>query len=81
MEPFSGFGRNVTTDNFFRSVLLAKKTTETIRVNKEKLPKLAKERKDKMTWFSSKLYKLNHITLTVYSSKPTKKRDCTKFHT
>lgn len=80
MEPFTGCGRNGTTDNFFASVslakkILAKKTSivRTIRGNKRELPKLAKERKDKMTRFSSKLYKSSQITLTVYKSKPAKK--------
>ena len=80
MEPFTRCGRNVTTDNFFTSVSLAKKILAkktaiigTVRVHKRELPKLAKETKDKMTRFSSKLYKSNHITLTVYKIKPTKK--------
>lgn len=80
MEPFTGCGRNVTTDNFFTSVslakkLLAKKTTivGTIRGNKRELPKLAKESKDEIARFSSKLYKSNRITLTVYKSKPKEK--------
>ena len=80
MEPFTGCGRKVTTDNFFTSVSLTKKlhakkitTVEIIRGNKPGLKKLAKEQKDKMTWFSSKLYKSNHMNLTVYKCKPTKK--------
>ena len=80
MDPFTGCGRTVTTDNFFTSVslakkLLARKTTivGTIRGNKRELPKLAKEKKDKMVRFSSKFYKSNYITLTVYKSKPKKK--------
>ena len=79
MEPFIECGRNVTPDNFFTSVslatkLLAKRTTivGTIRENKWELPKIAKNRKDKMTLFSSKLFISNQISFTVYKCKPTK---------
>lgn len=77
MEPFIRCIKNVITDNFFRSGhKVAKNTTivGTIRGNKRELPKLAKERKDKMTLFSSKLYKSNYICLIAYKSKPTKKK-------
>ena len=76
-EPYLQQGRNITTDNFFTSIplakkLLAEKTTlvGTIRSNKRELPKLAKKEKDKMTLFSSHLYKSENCTLTVYKSKP-----------
>lgn len=76
-EPYLQRGRNITTDNFFTSIplaekLLAKNATlvGTIRSNKRELPKPAKEKKDKMTLFSSHLYKLENYTLTVYKSKP-----------
>lgn len=76
-EPYLQRGRNITTDNFFTSIslakkLLAEKTTlvGTIRSNKRELPKPAREKKDKMTLFSSHLYKLENYTLTVYKSKP-----------
>lgn len=53
IEPFTGCGRTVTTDNFFISKslaiqLLAKKTTlvVTIRSNKRELPLIAKQKKD-----------------------------------
>lgn len=77
MEPFIRCIKNVITDNFFRSGhKVAKNTTivGTIRGNKRELAKLAKERKDKMTLFSSKLYKSNYICLIAYKSKPTKKK-------
>ena len=76
-EPYLQRGRNITTDNFFTSIplakkLLAQKTTlvGTIRSNKRELPKSVKEKKDKMTLFSSDLYKSENCTLTVYRSKP-----------
>ena len=45
----------------------------TIRRNKRELPKLAKQAKDGMPRFSTKLYKSNNCTLKVYKSKPNKK--------
>lgn len=79
-EPYLGCGRNITTDNFFTSIslakkLLAKKTTlvGTIRANRKELPKIAKAKKDKMTQFSTKLYRSENCTLTIYKSKPNKK--------
>ncbi|KAK2583959.1 hypothetical protein KPH14_006423 [Odynerus spinipes] len=72
-EPYLQRGRNITTDNFFTSIPLAKKLLAlkttlvgTIRSNKRELPKPAKETKDKMTLFSSNLYKSEDCTLTVY---------------
>jgi len=77
MEPFTGCGRSVTTDNFFTSASLATKLLEkrttlvgTIRGNKRELPKLAKQKKDVMPRFSTKLYKSSHCSLTIYKSKP-----------
>ncbi|XP_025160794.1 piggyBac transposable element-derived protein 4-like [Harpegnathos saltator] len=79
-EPYLGCGRNITTDNFFTSIslakkLLAKKTTlvGTIRANRKELPKIAKAKKDKITQFSTKLYRSENCTLTIYKSKPNKK--------
>jgi len=76
-EPYLDRGRNITTDNFFTSIplaqkLLARKTTlvGTIRSNKRELPKPVKEKKDKITLFSSDLYKSENFILTVYKSKP-----------
>ncbi|XP_043580627.1 uncharacterized protein LOC122566849 [Bombus pyrosoma] len=78
-EPYLQRGRNITTDNFFTSIPLAKKLLAqktslvgTIRSNERELPKPAKEKKDKMTLFSSDLYKSENCTLTVYESKPKK---------
>lgn len=80
IEPFTGAGRNVTTDNFFTSKSLASKLLEkrttlvgTIRADKRELPKLAKQKKDNLPRFSSEIYKTDNCTLTVYKSKPTKK--------
>lgn len=57
LEPFTGYEKNVTTDNFFTSVSLAMKLLAKniiivgiIRGNKREL--LAKEQKEKMTLFS-----------------------------
>lgn len=57
LEPFTGYEKNVTTDNFFTSVSLATKLLAKniiivgiIRGNKREL--LAKEQKEKMTLFS-----------------------------
>ena len=70
----------MTTDNFFISVslatkLLAKRTTTvgTIRGNERELLKFAKTKKDNMVRYSTKEYKSNHITLTIYKSEPNKK--------
>ncbi|KAK2574897.1 hypothetical protein KPH14_012617, partial [Odynerus spinipes] len=80
MEPFTGCGRSVTTDNYFTSIslatkLLAKRTTlvGTIRSNKRELPKIAKKKKGNMKRFSTKVLKLDNCTLTIYESKPKKK--------
>ncbi|KOX75159.1 hypothetical protein WN51_14306, partial [Melipona quadrifasciata] len=87
-EPYLGCGRNITTDNSFTSIslakqLLAKKTTlvGTIRANRKELPKIAKAKKDKMTQFSTKLYRSENCTLTIYKSKPNKKSFTTKYKT
>lgn len=79
MEPFTGCGRAVTTDNFFTSKslatqLLAKKTTlvGTIRSNKRELPIIAKQKKDDMKRFSSKIFTTDNCTLTIYKSKKKK---------
>ncbi|XP_017795064.1 PREDICTED: uncharacterized protein LOC108576562 [Habropoda laboriosa] len=55
--------------------LLPKKTAVvgTIRANRRELPKLAKQKKDNMTRFSTKLYRSNNCTLTIYKAKPNKK--------
>lgn len=80
IEPFTGSGRTVTTDNFFTSKslaiqLLAKRTTlvGTIRSNKRELPLIAKQKKDDMARFSSKIFTSDNCTLTIYKSKPNKK--------
>lgn len=80
VEPYTNCGRNITTDNFFTSMslatkLLAKKTTlvGTIRGNKRELPKVAKQRKDNMSRFSTLLYKSENSVLTIYKSKPNKR--------
>ncbi|CAH2089749.1 unnamed protein product [Euphydryas editha] len=80
VKNYMNCGRNITTDNFFTSIqlakkLLAKKTSlvGTMRANKRELPKIAKVKKDNMALFSTKLYKSNDTVLTIYKSKPRKK--------
>jgi len=80
LEPYTGHGRNITTDSFFASLslaskLFAKKTTlvGTIRNNRRELPKIAREKKDKMQRFSTLLYRTQNCLLTIYKSKPNKK--------
>lgn len=75
-EPYLRRGRNITTDNFFTSIPLAKKLLTqkitlvgTIRANKRE-PKIAKKGKDKITLFSSLFYKSENCILTIYKSKP-----------
>lgn len=79
VEPYTGHGRNITTDNFFTSLSLAKKLLSkrttlvgTIRANKKELPKTAKGKKDNMTRFSTLLYKSEDCVLTIYKSKQKK---------
>ncbi|XP_071039876.1 piggyBac transposable element-derived protein 4-like [Parasteatoda tepidariorum] len=80
-EPYLGHGRNITTDNFFKSISLAKKLLKkkkttlvgTLRANRKELPKFAKAKKDNMIRYSTKLYKSDEYVLTVCKSKPNKK--------
>ncbi|XP_035735020.1 uncharacterized protein LOC118447313 [Vespa mandarinia] len=80
VEPYTSYGRNITTDNFFISMslaikLLTKKITlvGTIRGNKRELLKAAKQMKDNMPRFSTLLYKSENCVLTIYKSKPNKR--------
>ena len=80
VEPYLGCGRCITTDSFFTSLslakrLLAKKTSlvGTIRANRKELPKIAKTNIDKMTRYSTKLYKTENYSLTIYKSRTNKK--------
>lgn len=80
MEPYTMKGRCVTTDNFFTNSrlaakLLSKKTSliGTIRANKKELPMFVKQKKDKMTRFSTLFYISDMFLLTVYKSKRHKK--------
>lgn len=70
MEPFLGYGRNVTINNRLLNVsmaksLLAENTTIVGKIHGNKV-------NEKMTLFSSELYKSNHCSLTVYKNKPRK---------
>lgn len=82
MEPYYSTGRNVCVDNFFTSLSLANRLkkenltiTGTMRLNKRELPLFAKQKKDTMPRYTSKLFKTQDksCTLTVYKSKPKKK--------
>lgn len=79
-DPYLNAGRCFTTDNFFTSLKLAnslfeKKSTlvGTMKVFKREVPKRERNKKDKMTKFSTSLYKSGNCTLTVYKSKKNKK--------
>lgn len=72
-EPFTGKGRNVSTDNFFTSlklarILLTKKTSLVGTVNKKKreLPPCVQEN---MPLFETKVLKNGQTTMTIYQCK------------
>lgn len=74
MEPFLGKGRNVTLDNFFTSVSLAKKLVSnntsmvgTINKNRPELPPSSQHQGE---LFTTSVLKHERVTLTVYRSKP-----------
>ena len=76
-EPFLNEGRNITCDNFFTSVKLAnslksKKTTIVGTMNKirREVPKAIKTMK--LPLYSTRIFKNEGITLTVYQGKPSK---------
>ncbi|XP_068201199.1 piggyBac transposable element-derived protein 4-like [Palaemon carinicauda] len=76
-EPYTGKGRNVTTDNFFTSVklaekLLAKNTSLVGTVNRirREIPISIRNTRDKQ--YSSQILKHNQCTLTVYQCKKNK---------
>ena len=76
MEPFMGKDRNVTTDNFFTSLLLAKKLKKntglvaTMNKVRRELPASAKCLQQR---YSGKLMKAGDMaTLIVYQGKPRK---------
>lgn len=77
MEPYTNKGRNVTTDNFFTSIKLAKelkhrKTSIVGTMNRvrRELPASAKDLSGEL--FLTRVFKHEDITLTVYKCKPTK---------
>ncbi|XP_060725490.1 piggyBac transposable element-derived protein 3-like [Tachysurus vachellii] len=78
MEPFLDAGRNVTTDNFFTSRLLAdrllqRNTTLLGTVNKmrREIPQLAKDTAEREV-FSTSVLRSGSVSLTVYSPKKNK---------
>lgn len=75
-EPFLGKGRNITTDNFFISLelakaLKAKKTSLIGMINKSRreLPPSVKEQRELHT---TEVLQCDSATLTVYQCKPRK---------
>jgi hypothetical protein len=79
MEPFSNKGYNVTCDNFFTSLSLAKALREkrtsvigTARKNRQELPPVAKSISASEPVHSTKSFSSDGVTLTVYKAKPTK---------
>ena len=77
VEPFTGKGRNITTDNFFTSLnlaktLLQKKTTLVGTVNRirKEVPDSLKSTKSPL--YSTKVLTSNNITLTSYQGKKNK---------
>lgn len=77
VEPYMGKGRNVTTDNFFTSINLAKKlavrnTTLVGTVNRirREVPNPIKTSRE--CRYNTRILKNNDSTLTVYQGKPTK---------
>jgi len=77
MQPFFGKGRNVTTDNYFTSIELAKnlkkkKTSLLGTVNKARreIPREIKTAKHPL--YDCKFYKNDHASLTVYQGKKNK---------
>ncbi|XP_035283504.1 uncharacterized protein LOC118232545 [Anguilla anguilla] len=74
MEPFLGKGRNVTMDNFFTSVSLAKKLVSNsmvgiINKNRRELPPSAQQQGE---LFTTSVLKHERVILTVYRCKPRK---------
>jgi len=77
MEPFLDKGRNVTTDNFFTSLSLARRLLSrstslvgTVRMNKRELPPVAKDVSSPR--FESTILKTETEILTIYRCKPRK---------
>lgn len=77
MEPFLNKGRNVTTDNFFTSVKLAKELKKkgtslvgTVNRSKKEIPSSLKDSREDL--YRSRIYKHEELTLTVYQGKPNK---------
>ena len=66
IEPYRKTGRNVTTDNFFTSVKLAKTVN---RIRKEIPQEIKKMKED---FYTTKIFKHDCCTLTVYQAKTAK---------
>lgn len=73
-EPFLGAGRNITTDNFFTSLALARKLKAkktslvgTLNRIRKEIPRSVKHTKDAL--HSSRLFKSGDTTLTSYQGK------------
>ncbi|KAM6999965.1 piggyBac transposable element-derived protein 4-like [Tautogolabrus adspersus] len=74
VEPYVGKGRNVTTDNFFTSLTLAKNLQQkhtslvgTVNKARRELPPSVQEQRGEL--FATKVLKHERATLTVYQAK------------
>lgn len=79
VEPFTGKGRNVTTDNFFTSVKLAdklkaKKTSLVGTMNRirREIPRCIKQSRENL--YTTRILRNDESTLTVYQCQFSKKR-------
>ncbi|CAK6973186.1 piggyBac transposable element-derived protein 4-like [Scomber scombrus] len=77
VEPFMGRGRNITTDNFFTSLTLAKnllrKNTSlvgTVNKARREIPPSVQQQRGEL--FSTMVLKYERTTLTIYQGKPRK---------
>ncbi|XP_056221053.1 piggyBac transposable element-derived protein 4-like [Seriola aureovittata] len=77
VEPFMGKGRNVTTDNFFTSLTLAKNLLKrntslvgTVNKARRELPPSVQQQRGEL--YSTKVLRHERTTLTIYQGKPRK---------
>ena len=77
IEPYKKTGRNVTTDNFFTSINLAKTLKQqglslvgTVNRIRKEIPQEIKKMREDL--YATKVFEHDGCTLTVYQAKPTK---------